>query len=267
MIRYPSVAGMFYSGDRQTLRSDVQNFMFTSKDRIKVKGLISPHAGYIYSGKCAGKGYGSIEIPDRIIIFGVNHNGIGHPMAIDGNNKWNTPLGDIEIDNELRAALLEKSEVFKIDSISSSEEHSLEVQIPFIQVQNPEAKILPLTIGTHDREILRKGGLEIGKIIKDSNDDILMIASTDMSHYISAEEARILDSLAIERIKALDPDGLFEIVYSKNISMCGVSPVYMMMTVAKVLGGTKGEVIEYTNSGYASGDFDQVVGYLSAYID
>ncbi len=267
MIRYPSVAGMFYPGDGEVLRTEVRELINDAGNKVKAIGLISPHAGYVYSGSCAGNGFGKINIPDRVIILGVNHRGAGHAMAVDGHNKWNTPLGDIKIDDNLRDELIQKSVVFEVDSVPSSEEHSLEVQIPFIQVLNPTAKILPITIGTHDREMMRTGGLEIGRIIKEANDDILIIASTDMSHYISADNAKELDHMAIEKIIELDPDGLFEAVRSNNISMCGVSPTYIMMTAAKELGGAKGEVIEYTNSGYTSGDFDQVVGYLSALIN
>ncbi len=267
MTRYPSVAGMFYPGDGEALRTEVGKLIKDAENKIRVIGLISPHAGYVYSGGCAGSGFGKVNIPDRIIILGVNHRGSGHVMAVDGHDKWNTPLGDIKIDDELRDDLIQSSEVFDVDSSPSEEEHSLEVQVPFIQILNPSAKILPITIGTHDREMMKAGGLELGRIIKEKDDDILIIASTDMSHYISAENAKVLDYLAIEKIKELDPDGLFDTVHSKRISMCGVSPTYIMMTAAKELGGTKGEVIEYTNSGYTSGDFDQVVGYLSACIN
>lgn len=267
MTRYPSVAGMFYPGDGDVLRTEVGELIKDAENKLKVLGLISPHAGYVYSGGCAGSGFGKVNVPERVIILGVNHRGVGHPMAVDGHTEWNTPIGNIEIDEELRDELIQSSKVFSVDSTPSAEEHSLEVQVPFIQLLNPSAKILPITIGTHDREMIKQGGIELGEIIRERDEDILIIASTDMSHYISADNAKELDSLAIDRIKDLDPDGLYDIVHSNRISMCGVSPTYIMMTAAKGLGGTKGEVIEYTNSGYTSGDFDQVVGYLSAYID
>ncbi len=266
MIRYPSVAGTFYPGQKDSLRKEVEGMIKLVKKRLKVIGLISPHAGYIYSGSCAGKGFGFIHIPDRVIILGVNHRGEGYPMAIDGYDKWSTPLGDIEVDDELRKKLSENSEVFGIDSIPSADEHSLEVQVPFIQVLNPKAKILPVTIGTINREMMKRGGEELGALISSSKNDILMVASTDMSHYISSEDAKELDSLAIDAIKTMDPDKLYETVYSNRISMCGVGPTYIMMTAAGKLGADRGEVVEYTNSGETSGDFEHVVGYLSAYI-
>ena len=266
MTRYPSVAGMFYPGNAAMLRADVERFSQNKGKKIGVKGLISPHAGYIYSGSCAGKGLGSVVIPDRVVILGVNHRGAGHPMAVDGNSRWNTPLGNIAVDDELRTRLTERSEVFKVDSMPAADEHSLEVQVPFIQVLNPEAAILPVTIGYTGRDALKQGGIELAEVISDSDGDILIIASTDMSHYISAEMARELDSHAIAKITRLDPDGFYDTVVSRRISMCGAAPVYVMMTAAKQLGATRGKVIEYTNSGYTSGDFDQVVGYLSAVV-
>jgi len=266
MIRYPSVAGMFYPGQKDSLKKDVEGMIVRAEKKLKVIGLISPHAGYIYSGSCAGKGFGSVSIPDRVIILGVNHRGEGYPMAIDGNDKWSTPLGDIDVDDELREKLSESSEEFRIDSIPAAEEHSLEVQVPFIQVLNPDARILPITIGTSDIDMIKRGGEELGTLISGTKEKILMVASTDMSHYISSDKAKELDSLAIKAIEAMDPDKLYETVYSNRISMCGVAPTYIMMTAAGVLGANRGEVIEYTNSGETSGDFEQVVGYLSAYI-
>ena len=138
----------------------------------------------------------------------------------------------------------------------------MEVQIPFIQYLNPRAKILPITLSTMNLDHLLAGGKEIGQLVT-KNADILMVASTDMSHYISAEKARELDQKAIDRILALDPKGLYETVVGHRISMCGLGPTVMMLTAAIEAGAGKAEVIDYTNSGETSGDFNQVVGYLS----
>lgn len=268
MVRHPSVAGMFYPGDRSGLERDIKKYIepeegMKKKDTI---GLISPHAGYIYSGSCAGKGFAAVIIPDKVVILGVNHRGIGHAMAVDGNDAWETPLGSIVIDDQMRRNLLETSDVFEIDSYPSAEEHSIEVQIPFIQYLNPGAAILPVTIASMNKGEMIKGGKEIAKMIKNTGEKVLMIASTDMSHYISSADAEEKDSKAIGKIVDLDPEGLIEIVYKEKISMCGVSPTFIMMVAAKELGATTGEIVEYTNSGYTSGDFDQVVGYLSAVV-
>jgi hypothetical protein len=247
MVRKPAVAGSFYPGSKSTLERELHRIIPYVGKKKKVIGLISPHAGYVYSGACAGKGFGSIEVPDRVIILGVNHRGMGHPFAVDGNDHWNTPLGDIPVDKELAEKLVSRSEIFKIDISAGAMEHSLEVQVPFIQYRNPMACILPITISSMDIERLINGGKEIARIFDSEEEDILIVASTDMSHYISAESAKIKDQKVIDKIIEMDPEGVFETVTLEQISMC-----------AKIA-----EVIQYTNSGKVSGDYEQVVGYLS----
>ena len=262
MVRNPAVAGMFYPGDEISLRKELSKLISLDENKKRVIGLISPHAGYVYSGGCAGKGFSMVEIPNTVIILGVNHRGVGYSFAVDGNDSWETPLGDISVNIELRQKLLEGSEVFKVDSIAGRDEHSLEVQVPFIQYQNPDAKILPITISSNNFEDLKTGGIEIAKLIN-SNKDIMIVASTDMSHYIDAEEAKIMDGKAIDKILNLNPEGLFKTVFENRISMCGVCPVVMMLISAIESGAKKAEIIEYTNSGKITGDFSEVVAYLS----
>ena len=262
MIRKASVAGMFYPGDRQTLQSDLDRLIRVSDTLKNVMGLVAPHAGYVYSGSCAGRGFGLINIPDSVIIIGVNHRGSGEPFAVDGHDSWNTPLGDCPLDEALRSKLVEKSDVFNVDNRASLEEHSLEVQVPFIQALNPRARILPVTVASMDLEKLLQAGREIGQLLKE-HPSVLMVASTDMSHYIDAETADVEDQKAIEKITGLDPEGLFEVVMERRISMCGVSPTVIMLKAALKAGATKTEIVEYTHSGKVSGDYDQVVAYLS----
>jgi AmmeMemoRadiSam system protein B len=262
MIRQPVVAGSFYPGESQALKNELEGYIRFAYIRKKVIGLISPHAGYVYSAGCAGKGFGQVEVPATVIILGVNHQGFGHPLALDGHDSWRTPLGEAQIHKGLREQLAANSKVFSIDSQASSREHSLEVQVPFIQYINPEAKILPITISSHDADLLLTGGKEIARLIKDYP-DTLIIASSDMSHYVDAEIAKEKDNKAIDKILALDPEGLMHIVASERISMCGASPITMMLAAALELGAQKAEIIEYTNSGEISGDYHQVVAYLS----
>jgi MEMO1 family protein len=262
MIRKPVVAGTFYPGERSTLEHDLEKYIQFSDTRQKVLGLVSPHAGYIYSAGCAGKGFGRVEVPGTVIILGVNHQGYGHPVAVDGHDYWRTPLGDVEIDAPLRKKLTAGSEIFGIDTAASSREHSLEVQVPFIQYINPQAKILPVTISSHYLNQLLDGGKEIAQLVKD-NPETLIVASSDMSHYIDAETAKEKDDKAIDKLLKLDPQGLFKTVARERISMCGVAPATMMLSAALELGAKNAEIIDYTNSGAASGDYRQVVAYLS----
>ncbi|UCH98525.1 MAG: AmmeMemoRadiSam system protein B [Candidatus Aminicenantes bacterium] len=262
MIRKPVVAGSFYPGESQALKNELEEYIRFADTKKKVIGLISPHAGYVYSAGCAGKGFGQVEVPGTVIILGVNHQGFGHSYAVDGHDRWFTPLGDVEIDDELRKKLVTDSKIFAVDNKASSMEHSLEVQVPFIQYINPDAKILPITISSHDADQLIAGGKEIARLIKD-NPDTLIVASSDMSHYVDVETAKEKDQKAIDKILALDPEGLFNVVASERISMCGVCPTTMMLSAALELGAQKAEIIEYTNSGKVSGDYYQVVAYLS----
>lgn len=262
MVRQSAVAGSFYPGSKAALKKELMQLIPSSKGKKKVNGLISPHAGYVYSGQCAGKGFGFVEIPGTVIILGVNHRSAGHAFAVDGNEYWNTPLGDIPVDVELANALVGGSELFEIDSAAGAMEHSLEVQVPFIQYLNPGAKILPVTISSWDLGKLVKAGKEIARLVR-GREDVLIVASTDMSHYIDAESARERDWKAIDSVLAMDPGRLFHTVVEENISMCGMAPTVMMLTAALELGAKTAEVIEYTNSGEVSGDYHQVVGYVS----
>jgi len=262
MIRQPVVAGSFYPGESRVLKRELEEYIRVADIKKKVIGLISPHAGYVYSAGCAGKGFGQVEVPGTVIILGVNHQGFGHPLALDGHDHWRTPLGDAQIHHELREKLAAESKIFAIDTMASTREHSVEVQVPFIQYINPEAKILPITISSHDTDLLIAGGEEIARLIKD-NPDTLIVASSDMSHYIDAQTAKAKDNKAIDKILALDPEGLLHIVAFERISMCGVCPTAMMLSAALELGAQKAEIIDYTNSGEVSGDYHQVVAYLS----
>lgn len=262
MVRRSVVAGSFYPGSKSSLEKELTQLIPLVGEKKKVIGLISPHAGYVYSGCCAGKGFASIQVPNKIIILGVNHHGMGHSFAVDDSDHWSTPLGEIPIERNLAEKLVKGSDIFQIDFNAGAMEHSLEVQVPFIQYINPGARILPITVSSMKLEQLLAAGQEIGRLVL-GRDDVLLVASTDMSHYISAESAKKEDQKAIDKILAMDPEGLFETVVCENISMCGIAPTVMMLSAAIQMGAKASEVIQYTNSGEASGDYKQVVGYLS----
>ncbi len=263
-IRQAAVAGTFYPADPATLRKELSERIDSAAEKQKVHCLISPHAGYFYSGNCAGKGFGAVQVPDTVIILGVDHHGMGYSFAVDGHEKWASPLGDIVIDQSLRKELLEDSQIFRTDLNAGLKEHSIEVQVPFIQYLNPNARILPILISSFNYKELALAGEELAQLIRRFSDqEILIVAATDMSHYISASAAKMKDELAIDRIQDLDPQGLLETVKTERITMCGVSPVTTALLVSKELGADSTRLIEYTNSGEVSGDYHQVVGYLS----
>jgi len=267
MVRKPVASGNYYPGTRSILQEDLGvKYIEFSESKKKVIGLIAPHAGYIFSGRCAGKAFGIVEVPGTVIILGVNHYGFGHPFAVDGHDSWETPLGSARVHNELREKLVKDSKIFAVDSNPSLKEHSLEVQVPFVQYINPEAQILPITVAGGDPQRLMAAGKEIAALVKDNPGDILMVASTDMSHFISAERAREKDRKAIDKILQLDPEGLFNTVAMERISMCGAAATTIMLSAALELGAQKAEVIDYTNSGKVLGDENRVVAYLSMII-
>ncbi len=224
-----------------------------------------PHAGYLYSGGCAGKGFARAELTPTVVILGVNHRGRGHPFAVDGHDSWQTPLGLVQIDGTLRDRLVASAPMFTIDSEAGLSEHSLEVQVPFIQYLRPDARILPVVVASHQLEELLAAGTALGKLLA-SEAGLMIVASTDMSHYIAADEARRLDHQALERVLHLDGVGLFQVVSRLGISMCGVAPTTMMLVAAAEAGARKAELVAYTNSGEATGDPHEVVAYASALV-
>ena len=264
VMRRTAVAGTFYPDNPDLLRQDLSQRIWIRENKESVIALISPHAGYFYSGNCAGKGFGAINIPDRVIIIGVNHSGVGSPLAIDGHNNWDMPMGPIAVDSQLRDQLTSNSDLFIVEKHSGINEHSIEVQIPFLQYLNPSVKILPILLSRLNYNELEAAAIALSQLIKyNSNEDILIVASTDMSHYVSASFGEIKDHMAIGKIKELNPKGLLDVVVKERISMCGVYPVVMSLIAANELGASETQVVEYTNSGETSGDYDQVVGYLS----
>lgn len=261
MKRHPAVAGRFYSNNPRELEANLASMILEPLNKKPVIGVIVPHAGYIFSGACAGKVFAQVVIPDSVIILGVNHSGHGFPFAVDANDSWVTPMGEVAVDANFRSVLVAESQIFKIDPGVSKQEHSLEVQVPFIQYLNPKARILPITISSRNVDQLITAGEDLARVIQ-KFPETLMVASTDMSHFISAREAEEKDGLAIAQIMKKDPVGLLNTVFKNRISMCGVSPTAIMLSAANQLGVEKIEQVDYTHSGMVTGDFQEVVAYL-----
>jgi MEMO1 family protein len=262
MTRKPAVAGQFYPADKKVLEKELAKMTVAGEKKGKVLGLVAPHAGYVYSGACAGQGYSRVALGKTVVILGVNHRGRGAPLALDGHDSWQTPLGEAALDNDLRADLLNASKLFVVDSEAGRLEHSLEVQVPFIQFLSPGSRILPVTVAAHRLPDLLAAGHELARLFGE-NSDITMVASSDMSHYIPAARAKELDFLALDQALKLDPAGLYRVVAENRISMCGVAPTVIMLAAAKEAGAAHAELVCYTHSGEVSGDLAEVVGYAS----
>ena len=263
MLRQPAVAGMFYPRDKARLTATVDEFLAA---KVKIGGAVaavSPHAGYEYSGPAAGALFAAIEIPPTVVILGPNHRGVGAAYGISDSGAWQTPLGDAAIDEVVASGIRKHANFVKSDSASHAYEHSIEVQIPFLQRRRASVKIVPLCIGEHNFARLVELGAAIADAVKDAGVEALVLASSDMTHYESADSAARKDGMAIERMLALDEEGLWQTVGRHGISMCGVAPAVSAIVAAKALGAVEGRLVKYTNSGDATGDRSEVVGYAS----
>jgi len=263
MNRQAAVAGYFYKGSYSALMDQVERFLVPRAKKIKALGIVSPHAGLVYSGSVAGAVYSSIELPGTFILIGPNHTGLGEPVSLMAKGEWETPLGTVRIDEELAAAILSRSRLVREDTLAHLKEHSLEVQLPFIQYLKKEFTIVPIQMMDTRLETCLALGNAVAEAVREQakKTGVLIVASSDMSHYISAEAAKKKDHKAIQRILDLDAQGLYYTVRDEDITMCGYGPAVAMLTACKALGAKKAELIKYTNSGEVSGDYDQVVGY------
>lgn len=261
MKRMPAVAGHFYPGSAAQLRSQINSFGNRQEPGAKAIGIVVPHAGYIYSGRVAAAVYNRIEFPDTFIVIGPNHTGIGSDIAVYCGGQWEIPGSSVAVDEKFCGSLLAAESVFTNDEAAHMYEHSLEVQVPFIAHGSDRAKIVPITVRTAGIDECRRAGEAIAKVSASSAYSSVIAASSDMSHYLSHDVTMQLDRLAIDRILALDPEGLYSVVRDRNISMCGVYPVTIMLFAAKALGANTAELVMHTTSGEVSGDYDRVVGY------
>lgn len=266
MKRKAVFAGRFYPGTADSLKEELDSYVNDKAKRVKALGIVSPHAGYIYSGKTAGEVYSKVHLPDKYIILAPNHTGIGANISLYAKGSWQTPLGSVEVDSDLAEKILNKYNKIREDESAHMMEHSLEVQLPFIQYFKKDFKIVPLTLMHLSLEECKGLGLSLAETIKESKEDILIIASSDMTHYESAKYAEKKDSLAISQIEEVNPEGLYNVVRNNGISMCGVIPTTVMLYAAKELGAKKGTLVKYSNSGETSGNYDEVVGYAGLYV-
>ena len=265
--RSPVVAGQFYTASPQKLRAEVEAYLHRGTKRsARTLLAMAPHAGYMYSGKTAGYTFGSCNLSNTIYLLGPNHTGRGAPVSVWSGGDWETPLGVVPINVEARNQLLATGSFFEADTLAHSNEHSLEVLLPFIQVANPNATIVPIAIATSNQETLALVGTVLAAALQ-KNPDSSIVVSSDMSHYISADSAKKLDSLALSYVQSIDAQGLLTTVARNNISMCGVLPMTAALIACEALGATRADILEYTSSGAVTGDNSQVVGYAGVVID
>ncbi len=274
-MRPPVVAGQFYAGTRSTLLEQIE-WCYThphGPGKVpKVKagprrlvGLVSPHAGYMYSGPVAAHGFAQMAQdgkPNSIVIIGPNHSGAGSGVSIMTSGKWQTPLGEVQIDEALSGAIRQASDIIDMDTVAHAYEHSLEIQLPFLQhLFKAEFKITPICMMLQDERTSKEVGDAIAKA--SAGKDVAIIASTDFTHYEPQRSAVEKNHKAMDKILALDAAGLVRTVEEEAITMCGYGPVSAMLQAAKKLGAKRAKLLKYATSGDTAGPMAQVVGYGS----
>jgi AmmeMemoRadiSam system protein B len=261
MIRPPAVAGRFYPSDSVELARRIDEYSLGAVEKQSALACIVPHAGYMYSGHVAGAVYSALKIPPRCILLGPRHYPQGQSMAILSEGSWQTPFGEATIDSALASELARACPSLREDTVAHEREHSLEVQLPFLQRLAGEFQFVPVVLGTDRYPLMEQLGHAVAKVLSERQEPVLVIASSDMNHYESDAITRVKDSRAIERILALDPRGLYDTVRTEGITMCGYAATVAMLVAVRELGATKAEIVRYATSGDISGDLDQVVGY------
>ncbi|HET6779641.1 MAG TPA: MEMO1 family protein [Nitrososphaera sp.] len=275
--RAPAVAGMFYPDNARELRALIdhsfRNQRFgpgrppPSTDKRKIYGIVSPHAGYVYSGTVAANSFyevSSIDFQD-VIMVGPNHYGIGSWVAAMKNGTWETPLGDVQVNSQLAEKIAGRSPALDFDEYAHSRDHCLEVQLPFLQYIKQDFKIVPIVLILQRSDIAFDLGNAISETImkEDTLESTLLLASSDFTHYEPNREAHRKDGELIKAIVALDVNKFYAVLERLNVSACGYGAIATMMVAARNLGATRGELLKYATSGDVTGDISAVVGYSS----
>lgn len=270
-VRPPAVAGTFYEGDAGQLRAQVGACFALagegSEEKKRFVGAVVPHAGLMYSGAIAAALYAVADLPKRLIILCPNHTGAGAGAAINREGAWRTPLGDVPIDTELADALMKKTSLLRDDAQAHAREHSLEVQLPFLQVLRPDFTFVPICLGAHRLDYAEEIGQAVAEVVaevmRDENEPVGLLASSDLNHYEDQQTTLRKDQLSIDAVLARDPRELWRVVEASDISMCGFIPTTAMLFAANTLGATQARLIRHATSGDVNGDYAHVVGYAS----
>ncbi|HEX6161496.1 MAG TPA: AmmeMemoRadiSam system protein B [Thermoanaerobaculia bacterium] len=268
-VRPPAVAGTFYEATPERLAKQVDlcfaaNPPVTQKQRFI--GAVVPHAGLVYSGHVAAAFYGAAELPKRFIILCPNHTGRGHYAAINREGAWRTPFGEAKIDTPLADALMERTKHLAPDVLAHAREHSLEVQLPFLQRVAGDFTFVPICLGAHRYEIAEEVGRAVAEVVKGAGEPVGILASSDLNHYENQQETLRKDQIAIDQLLARDPRALWDNVGDYDVSMCGFIPATAMLVAANALGASEATLLKHATSGDINGDYGHVVGYASVLV-
>ncbi len=272
-VRHPAVAGRFYPSRPETLARELASYLAPEAEAgtpaagRRWVGCVVPHAGYMYSGHVAGAVYRRLPPYSTYVILGPNHFGRGFAsLAIMSSGAWLTPLGEVPINETLARALMKRSPAVQEDHEAHAEEHSLEVQVPFLQYTAKNFRIVPIAFGWVEYAGLAAFGRALAEVLRETEEAVLIVASSDLNHYEPDDRTRIKDRKAIDRILALDPAGLDDVVHRERISMCGYAPTVALLAAARELAASEAELVKYATSADAGGDRAAVVGYAGILI-
>ena len=261
MIRPAAVAGQFYPADPLQLRSAVRSLLPQTPEKSRALAFMVPHAGYIYSGRVAGSVYGALHLASRFVLLGPRHFPQGERFAILSEGAWETPLGRASIDGALASEIKHAFPLLREDSVAHAREHSLEVQLPFLQCLVPNFTFVPIVLGADRFDALESLGRAIAHVLSKRRDEIMLLVSSDMNHYESDAVTRVKDRKAIDAILLLDARRLYDTVRRESISMCGYAPAVAMLAAARELHAKEAKLISYATSAEVSGDYERAVGY------
>lgn len=268
LIRRPVAAGRFYPGDAASLGKEVRYWLDKGEKAAGTKtenrpwAVMLPHAGYIFCGDVLGRTLAGQKLPSRLVILCPNHTGQGEPLSVWPEGAWITPLGQVKVDEALAADIIGSGGGFAPDTLAHMGEHSIEVILPFLQERVSDLSIAPICVGTQNPAYLQRAAHALANVLKmPPNADVGVIVSSDMNHYENERATFAKDDLALEQIRANNPDGLLRVVAREKISMCGAGPMALALYTAKDLGDIEIDVAAHDTSGSASGDFNHTVGY------
>jgi AmmeMemoRadiSam system protein B len=268
--RPPAVAGSFYERSPDRLRAQLDACFSVNPPAPARKerfiGAVVPHAGLVYSGHVAAAFYAIAELPKRFVILCPNHTGAGHFAAINREGAWRTPLGDVPIDTPLADALMASTPLFADDAQAHAREHSLEVQLPFLQHLLGDFTFVPICLGAHRYDYAEEAGRAIAEVLRNEREPVGILASSDLNHYADQQTTLRKDQLAIEEVVKRKPRDLWHVVDEFDVSMCGFIPTTAMLVAANALGATDAKLVKHATSGDVNGDYSQVVGYASMLI-
>jgi len=275
-VRRPTQAGAFYESDAESLKTQIancflqelgpnKNLKVNKTGSRKIIGLVCPHAGYMFSGAVAAKAYYELAQdgkPDTAVILGPNHTGYGSALALMNEGVWRTPLGDVEIDSAIANQIVHETRLVDIDDVAHRFEHSIEVQLPFLQyLYGSEFKFIPVCFQMQDLSSAVEVGKALTKVLASKN--AVIIASSDMTHYEPQRNVASKDLMALKAVEAMDEERFYSIIQTENVTACGYGPIATVITAAKGLGAKEAKLLCYKSSGDITGDYSSVVGYAA----